>query len=96
MKYEGKDEYKIYNLNTIILNINKDVKIDERNLYKKSNIIPQKQSNDDWSSSDEFSITKRKKFDQETNKFPQRNTNFLFFLSKNTFSSGNQDPMVKN
>ncbi len=96
MGYEGKNRYRIYNPRTGTVHLNRDIKIDEKNLYDKSSVSRWELVDDDWSPSDDLSFADPNKFDEDTNKSPQRNTPGPVFSSKKTASSGNQDSVGDN
>ncbi len=94
--YEGKNQYRIYNPRTGTVNVYRDVKIDEKNLYDMSSVSQWELANDDLSPNDDLLFADPNKFDEDTNKSLQRNTPSSDFLSKKTTSSGNQDLVGDN
>ncbi len=76
--------------------MNRDVKIDEKNLYDKFSVSLWELADDDWSPSDDFLFADPNEFDEDTNKSSQKNTSGPVFSSKKTDSLGNQDSMRDN
>lgn len=80
----------IYNPCIETVNVNGDVKIDEKNLYNKSFLSLWELADDDWSSSYDILFADPNKFDKDTPKFPEKIIPSLIFSSNKTASSENK------
>ncbi len=66
--YERINRYRIYNPRTGTINVYRNVKINEKNLYDKSSVSLWELADDDCSPSDDFLFADPNKFDEDTNK----------------------------
>lgn len=82
VRYEKKNESTIYNPCIRTIDLNENVKIDEKRLYDKSSVSLWEQADDDWCPSDNFSFADPNKFDEDINQSIPKNTSGPVFAIK--------------